>query len=127
MKQHALILTACAALALHVPARAGHEVTPVGESKEEKKIVVPLSLCDGRRGFLPDSPVGMLTVGGQFSHAMSGVYIDTMTGLYSTRDGNNVVFLDSRYNYEDIGQLNSQTGLVFRHKVPSRDIIIGAN
>ncbi len=116
MKQHALILTACAALALHVPARAGHEVTPVGQEsnteKDLKKTVVPLSLCDGRRGFLPDSPPGMLTIGGQFSHAMSGFYVDSMTGLYTTQDGNNVVFLDSRYNYEDIGQLNSQTGLV---------------
>jgi hypothetical protein len=128
MNHQALILTACAVLALHVPARAGHEVKGAGkEQKDLKKVVVPLSICDGRRGFLPESPAGSLTVGGQFSHKMSGFYIDAMTGLYSTHDGNNVVFLDSRYNYEDIGQLNSQTGIVFRHKVPHRDVIVGAN
>jgi hypothetical protein len=128
MNHQSLILTACAALALHLPARAGHEVTPVGkEEKDVKKIVVPLSICDGRRGFLPESPTGLLSVGGQFSQKMSGFYVDTMTGLYSSRDGNNFVFLDSRYNYEDIGQLDSQTGLGFRHMIPGHQIIVGAN
>jgi hypothetical protein len=128
MNHQALILTACAVCALHVPVRAGHEVKAVGkEQKELKKVVVPFSICDGRRGFLPDAPAGVLTVGGQFSHHMSGFYIDAMTGLYSTHDGNNVVFLDSRANYEDSGQLNNQTGIVFRHKVPHRDVIVGAN
>jgi hypothetical protein len=128
MNQPALILAACAVLALHVPVRAGHEVKAAGkETKDLKKVEIPLSICDGRRGFLPESPVGLLSVGGQFSHHMSGFYVDTMTGLYSTQDGNNVLFLDSRYNYEDIGQLNSQTGVVFRHKVAGRDLIVGAN
>lgn len=129
MKQHALFLTACAAFALHLPARAGHEVASVRDAKEQKdlkKVILPPSMCEGRRGFLPQN-MGRLSVGGQFSNKMSGFYVDSLTGLYATHDGNNVLFLNSRYNQEDTGQVNTQTGLVFRHKVPGRDIIVGAN
>src|SRR5947209_18758211 len=97
MTPQALLLIASAALVLHAPARAGHEVAPVDQpEKAMKKIVVPLSICEGRRGFLPDSPAGLLSVGGQFSQKMSGFYVDSMTGLYSLHDGNKFVLLDSR-------------------------------
>lgn len=126
----ALILAACAVFTLDLSALAGREVTSVEDAKDQKHVKlesIPLSLCDGRRGFLPESPTDMITVGGQFSRHMSGFYVDTMTGLYSSQDGSNFVFLDSRYNYEDIGQLNTQTGLVFRHLIPGREIILGVN
>lgn len=129
MKQPTLLLTVCAALALHAPARAGHEETSVGDAKARKdfkKVILPPSMCEGRRGFLPEQ-TGRLTVGGQFSNKMSGFYIDTLTGLYNTRDGNNLVFLNSRYSQEDTGQAVNSTGLGFRHRVPHRDIIVGVN
>ncbi|HEV7403558.1 MAG TPA: inverse autotransporter beta domain-containing protein [Chthoniobacteraceae bacterium] len=129
MKQHPLILAVCAALALPVAARAGHEVASVGDAKERKdlkKVILPPSMCEGRRGFFPEN-VGRLSVGGQFSEKMSGFYVDSLAGLYSTHDGNNVVFLNSRYSREDTGQVDNSTGVVFRHKVAGRDIIVGAN
>ena len=127
MKQSYLLLTACSVVSLAAPCFAGHEVTPV-DGKDEKKEVVPLSICDkGRRGFLPEAPLSVLTVGGQFSNKLSGFYVDSLTGLYSSQDGHSFLFLDSRYNYEDIGQLDSQTGLGFRRLVPGHDIILGAN
>ena len=74
--------------------RAGLELSPTkttAELKEAKdakepKILLP-GPCEGRRGFLPESPVGNVTVGGQFSDRMSGAYIDTITGLWSSGTG----------------------------------------
>lgn len=127
MKQNALFLSACAAVSLTLPVFAGHEIV-ASDSKDSKKTVVETSICDrGTRGFLPEAPSGLLTVGGQFSNKLSGFYVDSITGLYSSQDAHSFLFLDSRYNYEDIGQLTSQTGLGFRRMIPGHDIIIGAN
>src|SRR4051812_11892936 len=127
MKLSLTTLSTVVLLAPSFAAFAGHEIVST-DGKDAKKEVVPLSICDkGRRGFLPEAPLSVLTVGGQFSNRLSGFYVDSLTGLYSSQDAHSFLFLDSRYNYEDIGQLDSQTGLGFRRLIPGHDIILGAN
>ena len=76
-------------------ARAGHEVSQPGteDTVEEK----PWTL-------LPDVPPGNITLGALFSEHASGVYLDSITGLWPTRKADAFLFLDSRYHYEDTGQ-----------------------
>lgn len=79
------------------------------------------------RTFLPDSPAGSFTLGTQFSEHLSGVYLDSITGLWAPVKGDAFLFLDGRYHYEDDGQFISSTGLGFRKLFAEQKIIIGAN
>ncbi len=79
------------------------------------------------RTFLPDRPSGGFTLGTQFSEHLSGVYLDSITGLWAPVKGDAFLFLNGRYHWEDDGQFISSTGLGFRKLFPERKIIIGAN
>jgi hypothetical protein len=100
-------------------ARAGHEV--VSEGKETTTVAAPL------REWFPDDPRGMVTVGGQFSSHLNGVYLDSITGLWAPQQRDAFLFLNSRYHYEDNGQMISSTGLGFRKLLPDHDVIFGVN
>jgi hypothetical protein len=79
------------------------------------------------RTFLPDSPAGSFTLGTQFSEHLSGVYLDSITGLWAPEKGDAFLFLDGRYHSEDDGQFISSMGLGFRKLLPEQKIIVGAN
>ncbi len=79
------------------------------------------------RTFLPARPAGGLTLGTQFSEHLSGVYLDSITGLWAPVKGDAFLFLNGRYHWEDDGQFISSTGLGFRKLFPEQKIIIGAN
>lgn len=101
---------------------AGHQISDGKDGKEVKNVVeAPV------RTWFPDFPPGYITAGVQFSEHLSGAYIDSVTGLWSPKERDAFLFLDSRYHYEDNGQFISSTGLGFRQMVPGREIIIGAN
>ena len=74
----------------------------------------------------PEDPVpGAITVGGEFSQHLQGVYLDSLTPFW--RPGNAVVFLNTRNTYNDSHQYESSYGLGMRYLVPDRDIIVGVN
>ena len=100
-------------------ARAGHEME--GDGKD--------TLCGGTsvREWFPDDPRGSITVGGQFSSHLNGVYVDAITGLWAPQQRDAFLFLNSRYHYEDNSQKISSTGLGFRKLLPGHDVILGAN
>ena len=75
----------------------------------------------------PDLPPGNVTLGGLFSEHASGVYLDSITGLWATRKADAFLFLDSRYHYEDNGQFINGTGLGFRKLLPDQKVILGVN
>lgn len=110
------LATSIASLSLTL-AQAGHETA---ESKEYKS---PVEL----REWFPDDPKSFVTVGGLFSEHLSGVYVDSMTGLWSPQTRDAFLFMDSRFHYEDNGQTINSTGLGFRKLLPDREVIIGAN
>lgn len=128
MKFSPLLLTA-ALLSAALPARAGIELSPSDpkSAKECKTCDITPGPCDGRTGFLPESPYTTLTIAGQFSDKMSGAYVDTLTGLWSSSDRLSFAFLESRQSYEDIGQYVSSTGLGFRQMIPGKEVIVGVN
>ncbi len=90
-------------------------------------IAGPLEIAPHKRTWLPDDPSGDITLGVQFSEKLSGVYFDSMTGIWASQNGGSFLFLDGRYHDEDNGQFISSSGLGFRQLVPGRDIILGAN
>lgn len=101
---------------------AGHEIVSGKDAKESKdKEEVPV------RTWFPDFPPGYITAGVQASKHATGGYIDSVTGLWSPKERDAFLFLNSRYHYEDDGQFISSTGLGFRKMVPGHDIIIGGN
>jgi hypothetical protein len=127
MKNYSLLLSVCLTLSIASAASAGHQISS-GKEAKAAQAETQLSICErGERGFLPQFPYSTLTVGGQFSDHMSGFYVDSITGLYSSQDAKNYLFLNSRYSYEDIGQLTSATGLGFRKMLPNHDVIFGVN
>lgn len=99
--------------------RAGHEIA--SEGKESKTVAPPL------REWFPDDPRGMVTVGTQFSSHLNGVYLDSITGLWAPQERDAFLFLNSRYHYEDNGQMISSTGLGFRKLLPEQQVILGVN
>ena len=80
-----------------------------------------------RRTWFPDDPAGSFTLGGLFSEHLTGVYLDSITGLWAPEDRDAFLFLNSRYHYEDDGQFISSTGLGFRKLWPEREVIVGGN
>jgi hypothetical protein len=101
---------------------AGHELASGKEVKDVKdKEEIPV------RTWFPDFPPGYITAGVQFSDHNTGAYIDSVTGLWSPRERDAFLFLNSRYHYEDNEQFISSTGLGFRKMVSGHDIIIGGN
>jgi hypothetical protein len=104
---------------------AGHEISggrdakATAETKEQVEAHV--------RTWFPDFPPGFITAGVQFSEHLTGAYIDSVTGLWSPRERDAFLFLNSRYHYEDNDQFISSAGLGFRKMVPGQEIIIGAN
>src|SRR4051812_24424851 len=112
-----LLAAGCAA-ALS-PVQAGTLV-----SAPDKKVQVPQE----KTTWFPDDPyLGLVTVGGIFSKHLSGVYEDSLFGIYATPERDAYFFLDSRYHYEDNGQFISSDGLAFRKLLPGRDVIVGVN
>jgi hypothetical protein len=99
---------------------AGHELIHGRDAKEVQE-EAPV------RTWFPDFPPGYITAGVQFSDHNTGAFIDSVTGLWSPRERDAFLFLDSRYHYEDNGQFISGTGLGFRKMIEGRDIILGAN
>lgn len=97
-----------------------------GYGKDMKDVKIPAPEECPRRIF-PESPVGLLTVGGRFSEHQTGVFIDTITPLFASCDRTSFLFYDSGTSYEDIGQTTSQNGLGYRQLFPAQEIIIGAN
>jgi len=81
-------------LAGHYSLHAGHIM-----AEPDKKVVQ----TEEKRTWFPDDPPGLITVGGLFSKHMSGVYLDSITGLWASRERDAFFFLDSTYHYEDIG------------------------
>ena len=69
----------------------------------------------------------MVTVGGQFSTHLSGVYVDAITGVWAPQERNAFLFLNARYHYEDNGQMITSTGLGFRKLLAEQNVILGAN
>jgi hypothetical protein len=99
---------------------AGHELSS-GKDVKEVKEEAPV------RTWFPDFPPGYITAGVQASKHLTGGYLDSVTGLWSPRERDAFLFLNSRYHYEDNGQLISSNGLGFRKMVAGHDIIIGGN
>ncbi len=91
---------------------------------EAKDKYVPEVEC---RTIFPDEPLGLITVGGLFSEHLTGVYFDSNTALWAPCDRTAVLFLSSRYSYEDNGQFISSTGLTFRKMLTGPEIILGFN
>lgn len=107
------LLTATSAL-------AGHEIVSAKDVKEVKD-AAPV------RTWFPDFPPGYITAGVQASQHNTGAFIDSVTGLWSPRERDAFLFLDSRYHYEDNGQFISSTGLGFRQMLANQSVIVGAN
>jgi hypothetical protein len=79
------------------------------------------------REWLPDEPVGYVTVGTEFSAHLTGIFVDSITGLWSPQERDAFLFLDSRYDWEDNHQYISSVGLGFRKLLPDHDVIVGIN
>ena len=86
---------------------------PTGKETKDK-IIPPL-----------DPVPGALTIGGEFSAHLQGIYLDSLTPFW--RPGNATVFLNTRNTYNDSHQYESSYGLGVRYLVPDYDIILGAN
>ena len=87
---------------------------------------VPPSPAPMRNWFPEDMP-GNITIGTKLSEHLSGVYLDSMLGLWAPTNRDGYLFLDSRYHYEDNNQFISSTGLGFRTITPCKNFIVGAN
>ncbi len=113
-----LILATSILTLLASPSRAGQEIFD-----GKKQVVDPVEV----REWFPDDPRGMVTIGTQFSSELSGVYVDAITGLWAPQQRDAFLFLNSRYHYEDNGQMISSSGLGFRKLLAGHDVILGAN
>lgn len=113
------LILATGILTLLAPAtRAGQEI-----SDGKKQVVDPVEV----REWFPDDPRGLVTVGGKFSSDLSGIFLDSITGIWAPQQRDAFLFLNSRYTYEDNGQFISSTGLGFRSLLPDQQVIFGAN
>jgi hypothetical protein len=77
--------------------------------------------------FFPDWPAGSVTLGAQFSEHATGGYLDSVTGLWTSRSRDSFLFFNSRYHLEDNDQLISTMGLGFRQMILGGRAIVGAN
>ncbi len=103
----------CIALALPGSTQAGQPLYgPTGQ--EAKSNVSPL-----------DPVPGAMTLGGEFSSHLQGIYLDSITPFW--RPGDATVFLNTRSTYNDSHQYESSYGLGVRYLVPNYDVIIGGN
>jgi Inverse autotransporter, beta-domain len=73
-----------------------------------------------------DAIDGALTLGYQGSKDLHTGYADLLQPLFSS-GGNAALFYDGRFSFDDSDQEVQSHGLVFRYRVPDRDIIFGAN
>ncbi len=74
----------------------------------------------------PVDPVpGAITIGGEFSQHLQGIYLDSLTPFW--RPGNAVIFLNTRNKYNDSHQYESSYGLGARYLVPDKEVIFGVN
>src|SRR3954467_9907755 len=64
------------ALIIPLHGYGGHQLENATESKDAKNEIVQTE----KRSWLPDTPLGLLTVGTQFSEKLSGGDIDAITG-----------------------------------------------
>jgi hypothetical protein len=69
---------------------------------------------------------GAVTFGYQGSEEFHTGYADLLQPLYSPST-NAAIFYDGRFSFDDRDQDVQSHGLVFRYRVPDRDIIFGAN
>jgi hypothetical protein len=81
----------------------------------------------GKAQIEPEKPVnGALTFGYQGSEHLNTGYIDLLQPLFSP-SSNVALFYDGRFSFDDSDQTFQSHGLVFRYRIPDRDVIIGAN
>ncbi len=93
-----------------------------GQEIASKTVVEP-----PKRTWFPEDPAGSITLGGQFSEGATGVYVDSITGLWAPQSRNAFLFLNTRAHWEDNDQFISSTGLGFRAMCPQHEIIVGVN
>jgi len=113
-----LVFTSAIAALLAPASRAGQEIASAGK---EIKATAPV------REWFPDEPRSLTTVGAKFSEHLTGIFADSITGLWSPQDRDAFLFFNSRYTWEDNHQYNSSVGLGFRKLLPDRDVIVGVN
>ncbi len=113
-----LILTTAITAMFAPTLQAGHPVAP---APKDGKSVAPV------REWFPDEPLSFITVGTLFSDKLTGVSVDSITGIWSPQQRDAFLFLDSRYHYEDNGQFINSTGLGFRKLSPCKNFIFGVN
>jgi hypothetical protein len=118
MKHSHLAVTFFASVLTLSSALAGNETKAVKE-------VTPLE--PSIRTWFPDTPPGFVTLGSQFSDHATGLFADSITGLWAPKERDAFFFLNSRYHWEDNSQFISSTGLGFRKLLPTQEIILGAN
>jgi hypothetical protein len=118
MKTATLSLLLLSDILLGAASFAGSEIKP------EVKAVADTTHV---RTWFPSDPAGMVTLGGLFSEGATGVYFDSITGLYAPPKRDAFLFLNSRYHWEDQGQFISSSGLGFRAMCPQHEIIVGLN
>ncbi|MCE9611455.1 MAG: inverse autotransporter beta domain-containing protein [Chthoniobacter sp.] len=74
----------------------------------------------------PLDPVpGTITLGGEFSNHLQGIYLDSVTPFWHPGDA--TIFLSTRSKYDDSHQYDTNYGLGLRYLVPGRDVILGVN
>jgi hypothetical protein len=103
------------------PADTTGKETVVPEAADGKAAPVPW------REWLPDAPLGKITLGVMASEDGVGAYLDSITGLWAPQKRDAFLFLDSRLHWEDNDQFISSTGLGFRKLLPAQEVIIGGN
>lgn len=113
-----LILTTAIAAVLVPAARAGQEIA---SACKECKATEPV------REWFPDEPQSLTTIGAKFSAHSTGLFGDSITGLWSPQQRDSFLFLNSRYSWEDNHQYISSVGLGFRKLLPDHDVILGVN
>lgn len=113
-----LILATCLVGVFAPALQAGQEIQPAGKEMKEAPRV---------REWFPDEPRSLVTAGVQFSEHATGVFGDSITGLWSPQERDAFLFLNSRYHWEDNHQYISSIGLGFRKLLPDRNVILGVN
>ncbi len=112
MKTTAICALALTTLSLCTAARAGHPATP-------EPVVM--------RNWFPEDMPGNITLGTKFSDHLSGIYFDSMLGVWAPKKRDAFLFLNSRYTIEDNDQYIGSSGLGFRKITPCKNFIVGAN
>ena len=102
------------AVATPVATQAGQPIIGPTGHEAKGKVVSPL-----------DPVPGSLTLGGEFSQHLQGIYLDSITPFW--RPGDATIFLNTRNTYNDSHQYESSNGLGVRYLVPNYDVIFGGN